>query len=141
MNMLLPFLEGTHNLRSISFQVSIGNEIEIDTLSKLLRRFDNLTEFKCNGDSTHGFTKSDVEPLIPALAGHSDLRKLDLSYNTVAAKGMRALSALLKSPKCSLTDLTLYQALLDDEAAIVLSSALAENNTLMSRNIGFNCNI
>ena len=73
-----------------------------------------------------------IEVLVPAISSHTNLRGLGLSNNPeISARGHVALSALLKSPNCSLEVLDLEGVNMNDEGAQLFADALANNKRLM----------
>ena len=80
-----------------------------------------------------------IEVLVPVILSHTNLQGLDLSCNTgLSMRGLRVLSALLKSKNCSLKRLGLESINMNDEGAQLFVDALANNKTLVQLSLDDN---
>jgi Ran GTPase-activating protein (RanGAP) involved in mRNA processing and transport len=70
------------------------------------------------------------DKLIKALAGHIGLKKLDLIKIQIGREGCTAISSLLQNPHSKLTLLGFHNNQIDNEGAMILSSALNGNNAI-----------
>jgi hypothetical protein len=83
------------------------------------------------------------DKLITALAGHTDLRKLDFFPShgwgeIFDRKGFSAITMVLQNPLSKLAVLNLKKTGIDDEGARILSSGLNENSSLRELNLEAN---
>ena len=72
-----------------------------------------------------------LQCLVDGMANYCRLKKLVLSYNhSITAVGLRSLSSLFRSERCSLCNLLLSGVNLDDDGATALANGLIENKSL-----------
>ena len=127
---LIPFFTKNKSLESLEIMYINGGRF--DSLEYALDQFNGLKEFSlfCN-DSIEGEDK-----VLQSLSGHTGLRKLHLSGVQIGMEGFTILAAMLLSPSCCLSTLSLYnQFNLDDELANILSTGLNGNGTLTELNL------
>jgi hypothetical protein len=140
---LIPFF--VHNPVFESLFINHRGGAGLGELIHAIEQFKSLKEFKissCTANVTD-FTCNDK--LITALAGHTDLRKLDFSPDPSYGwgeifdrKGLSAITMLLQNPLSKLAVLNLKKTGIDDEGARILSSGLNENSSLRELNLGAN---
>jgi hypothetical protein len=122
---LIPFFTKNKSLESL--EIIYLNSGRFHSLEYALDQFNGLKEFSliCNV-SIEGEDK-----VIQSLSGHTGLRKLSLAGVQIGMEGFTILAAMLLSPSCCLSTLSLHdQYNLDDELANILSSGLNGNGTL-----------
>jgi hypothetical protein len=122
---LIPFFTKNKSLESL--EITYINGGRFDSLGYALDQFNGLKEFSLYCvDSIEGEDK-----VIQSLSGHTGLRKLSLNGVQIGMEGFNILAAMLLSPSCCLSTLSLRnQFNLDDELANILSSGLNGNGTL-----------
>jgi hypothetical protein len=122
---LIPFFTKNKSLESLD--VTYINGGRFDSLEYALEQFNGLKEFTLfiNG-GVEG-----VDKVIQSLSCHTGLRKLTVIGAQIGKEGFTNLAAMLLSPNCCLSTLSLRnQFNMDDELAKILSSGLNGNGTL-----------
>lgn len=137
---LIPFF--VHNPVFESLFINHRGGADLGELIHSIEQFKSLKEFKSSSCTyVTDFTCDDK--LITALAGHTDLRKLDFSPSygrgeIFDGKGFSAITMLLQNPLSKLAVLNLKKTGIDDEGVRILSSGLNENSYLRELNLEAN---
>jgi len=122
---LIPFFTKNKSLESLG--VTYLSDGRFDSLEFALEQFNGLKEFSLF--SNVGI--EGVDKVIQSLSCHNGLRKLTLIGAQIGKEGFTNLAAVLLSPSCCLSTLSLHnQFNMDDELAKILSSGLNRNGTL-----------
>ena len=139
--LLVPFFQTNHAFESLVISHVFHERLSdsqgerlLSTLVTALGKFDSLKEFifSFRYDTTITITISDEVggKLIKALAGHIGLKKLDLIKIQIGREGCTAISSLLQNPHSKLSLLGFHSNQIDNEGAMILSSALNGNNAI-----------
>lgn len=114
---------------------------ERTALVNLLREASGLQEltlFCCSPLQQYNVVDDEgVEALVGGLT-NSRLRSLDLSNNSIAARGCQSLATLLQNPNSNLDELYLNHNIIDNEGAHILANALTSNRKL--KTLRLECN-
>jgi len=134
--MLSPFIEQNHNLRTL--HVYRGHYQNITVLCETLSKSSSLQKFII---AELHFSDEELKDITMALANHPQLTEIDYSKNKVELRGINALSTLLGSPQCLVTDLSLWDCSLNDETAHIFAGALTNNRSLRRMSLAENPDI
>jgi len=121
---LIEGLQAHPNLKRIEIEYGRLGSIGLTAVGKVLSHTNSkLEELRL---SNCYLNDEDMRHLTDSLLGNSRMRKLCLNNNSqISSVGWRALSTVIRHPKCKLTKLSLSWNNITDEGAIIVGGALS----------------
>ena len=130
--MLSPFIEQNNNLANL--HVAYCHVDNIPVLCETVSKSSSLKIFSIAERCMGGYLKD----ITLELTNHPRLTEIDYSKNKVDPRGVNAMATLLGSPRCIVTDLSLWNCSLNDETAPLLAGALENNRSLRRMSLAEN---
>ena len=130
LEVLHPFVIENQNLIYLQLHECGFDLRAIQLLANAFRQRRNPKSIKVINMGGANIIDEMVTPIIEICSSCPGLQVLDMSYSRIGNQGCNLLANMLEHPGCKLKQLDLQGITIDDEAARILASSLANNNKL-----------